>query len=314
MRSVSAGATLEANTVAGTRLELLLFRLRGGGPLYGINLFKVQEIIEPRKLAAIPGANPMVCGVANLRGRTMSIIDLSRATGGPPLAHPEQGAIIITEYNRSVHGFLVHGVERIVHTRWEDVDAPPAGTGRGHYLTAVTVIDKQMIGILDVERVLDQIVHANTEVSAALAAQAPARRQRILVVDDSAVARKQVVRALAGIGVECETASDGQEAIDRLDRLAAEGRDPGGWFDMIISDIEMPRMDGYMFTTTLRARPALRDVYVLLHSSLSGEFNWDMVNRTGANRFIQKYCPDDLARAVIEHFQSAQAGSASAAR
>ena len=311
MQGLKTGATLEANTVAGTRLELLLFRLRERGPLFGINLFKVQEIIGYRKLTAIPGANPLVCGIANLRGRTMSIIDLSRATGGPPLARPEDGAIVITEYNRSVHGFLVHGVERIVHTRWEAVEAPPAGTGRSHYLTAVTVIDKQMIGILDVERVLDQVVHARTDVSAALAAQAPARRQRILVVDDSAVARKQVVRALAGIGVECETARDGQDAIERLERLAAEGRDLSTWFDMIISDIEMPRMDGYMFTAALRARPALRDTFVLLHSSLSGEFNLDMVNKTGANRFIQKYCPDDLARAVIEHFESGQVGTAS---
>jgi two-component system chemotaxis response regulator CheV len=157
------------------------------------------------------------------------------------------------------------------------------------------------------------VVHAKTDVSAALAAQAPARRQRILVVDDSAVARKQVVRALAGIGVECETASDGQDALERLERLAAEGRDLSTWFDMIISDIEMPRMDGYMFTAALRARPALRNTYVLLHSSLSGEFNWDMVNKTGASRFIQKYCPDDLAKAVIEHFESGQAGTASAA-
>jgi two-component system chemotaxis response regulator CheV len=311
MHGLKTGATLEANTVAGTRLELLLFRLRERGPLFGINLFKVQEIIGYRKLTAIPGANPLVCGIANLRGRIMSIIDLSRATGGPPLARPEDGAIVITEYNRSVHGFLVHGVERIVHTRWEAVEAPPAGTGRSHYLTAVTVIDKQMIGILDVERVLDQVVHARTDVSAALAAQAPARRQRILVVDDSAVARKQVVRALAGIGVECDTASDGQDAIERLERLAAEGRDLSTWFDMIISDIEMPRMDGYMFTAALRARPALRDTFVLLHSSLSGEFNLDMVNQTGANRFIQKYCPDDLAKAVIEHFESAQAGTTS---
>jgi two-component system chemotaxis response regulator CheV len=310
MKPSSQGATLEANKVAGTRLELLLFRTRERGQLFGINLFKVQEIMPYRKLTPLPLANPLISGIANLRGQTMSVVDLSRAIGGPPLAQPEKGAILITEYNRSVHGFLVHSVDRIVHTGWESVDAPPPVTGRSHYLTAVTLIDRQMIGILDVERVLDQIVHAKTDLSAEVAAQAPTTRQRILVVDDSLVARKQVVRALAGIGVDCLTANDGQEAIELLNELAGNGHDMRTYFDMIISDIEMPHVDGYMLTQMIRARGDMQSTYILLHSSISGEFNWDMVNRTGANRFIQKYCPDDLAKAVIEHFAEAQAAGA----
>lgn len=304
------GTTLEANKVAGTRLELLLFRVRERGQLFGINLFKVQEIMPYRKLTPLPHANALVSGIANLRGQTMSVVDLSRAIGGPALANPSQGVILITEYNRSVHGFLVHSVDRIVHTRWEQVDAPPAVTGRSHYLTAVTLIDNQLVGILDVERVLDQIVQATTDLSADVAARAPTKRQRILVVDDSMVARKQVVRALAGIGVDCLTANDGQEAIDLLKELAEQGNDLRSYFDMVISDIEMPHVDGYMLTQLIRARPDMTSTFILLHSSISGEFNWDMVNKTGANRFIQKYCPDDLAKAVIEHFTETQAANA----
>src|SRR5690606_4368720 len=110
MSNPTRGSILESNRAAGTRLELLLFRL-GGRQLYGINVFKVQEVIHFRQLTRMPGANPLVSGIATLRGVTMPILDLSRAIGGVPLKNPEEGIIIITEYNRSVHGFLVGSVE-----------------------------------------------------------------------------------------------------------------------------------------------------------------------------------------------------------
>ena len=294
-----SGETLESNRAAGTRLELLLFRLNGP-QLYGINVFKVQEVIPYQSLTRIPGAHPLVNGVATLRGVTMSVIDLARAVGSQPMAKPEDGIIIITEYNRSVHGFLVSAVERIVYTQWEEVLAPPDAAGHHNFVTAITIIDKQMVEILDVEKVLDNIVHASTDVSGDLAKQAAANGHRVLVVDDSSVARKQISRALEQINIECITATDGQDALDLLERLAAEGHEMGNYFSMIISDIEMPKVDGYMLTTELRKLPDYKETYILLHSSISGEFNVDMVKKTGANKFIQKYSPDELAQAVLE--------------
>jgi two-component system chemotaxis response regulator CheV len=294
------GSTLESNRAAGTRLELLLFRL-GGKQLFGINVFKVQEVIPYQALYKLPGANPMVNGVATLRGITMSVIDLSRAIGGPAMANPEDGIIIITEYNRSVHGFLIHSVDHIAYTQWENVQPPPAAIGSRSFTSAITTIDDQMIEIIDVERVLDNIVHASTDVSSEMTNMASQESHRVLVIDDSMVARKQIERALQQVNIECVTATDGANAIHLLEQLAADGNDMRHYFSMIISDVEMPNMDGYMLITELRKRPEFEHIYILMHSSISGEFNIDMVKKTGANKFIQKYSPDELAETVLQH-------------
>ncbi len=290
----------EANRAAGTRLELLLFHL-GGRQLFGINVFKVQEIIPYQQVTKVPGKHPLVCGIATLRGITMPILDLAAAIGKPPLGDLSDTYIIVSEYNRSVHGFLVKGVDRIVNTAWDKVLPPPRGSGRNTFVTAVTLLDGAMVEILDVEKILDSVVHANTDLSAETAARAgDGVAKRVLVVDDSSVARTQIERALAQIGVECVTAKDGKDAMALLQQLVAGGEDPREHFAMVISDIEMPEKDGYQLTTEIRAMPEAEGLYILLHSSISGVFNVDMVRRTGANRFIQKYHPDDLANAVLE--------------
>jgi two-component system chemotaxis response regulator CheV len=293
------GGVLESNRLAGTRLELLLFSL-DGAQKFGINVFKVQEVIPFKALTRLPGAHPLVEGIATLRGVTMSIMDLSRAIGGAPLREPEQGNIIITEYNRSVHGFLVNKVHRIVNTHWENVQPRPGGIGKDSYVTAVTIVDNELIEILDVEKVLDQVVQASTDVSEELANARDGAVRQVLVVDDSSVARTQIARALAQVGVECTAVEDGKQALQLLQRMRNEGIDVASHFFMVISDIEMPEMDGYMLTTAIRKDPRMARLYILLHSSISGVFNFDMVRKTGANRFIQKYSADDLAKAVLE--------------
>lgn len=297
-----AGTVIDANRAAGTRLELLLFRV-DDTQVFGINVFKVQEVIPYRPLTRLPGAHPLVRGIANLRGVTMPILDLAAGIGKGPTRKPEQCYIVITEYNRSVHGFLVTAVERIVNTGWDRVLPPPKGAGGNSYVTAVTIIDGQMIEILDVEKILDAVVHTSTEVCADLTAQAGDLRHLVLVVDDSSVARNQMQRSLGQIGVECVLVQNGKEALELLQRLVREGVDVRTRFAMLISDIEMPEMDGYQLTTALRSLPQTRDLYILLHSSISGVFNADMVRKTGANRFIQKYHPDDLAAAVLDELQ-----------
>jgi len=299
MTDCSANSVLDANRAAGTRLELLLFRL-DQPQLYGINVFKVQEVVGYRPLTRMAGCHPLVKGIATLRGITMSVIDLAQAIGFAPLSEPERGQIVVTEYNRSVHGFLVRRVERIIHTQWDQVQPLPKKLGGETFVTAVTLIDKTLIEILDVEKALDQVVHASTEVSSALTKQTDARAAKALVVDDSSVARHQIQRALEQIGVECTLMNDGKQAIEYIERLLAAGVDVARHFALVISDVEMPEIDGYRLTTWLRQQPGTREIYVLLHSSISGVFNLELVRRTGANQFIQKYHPDDLARAVLE--------------
>jgi two-component system chemotaxis response regulator CheV len=298
--SYDTKSILEANKVAGTRLELLLFKT-SDEQQFGINVFKVQEIIPYQRLTVMPGSHPLVRGVAHLRGRNMPIIDLAAAIHKAPFADVTKTNIIITEHNRSVHGFLVGKVDRIVHTGWDKVFPPPKGSGRNTYVTSVTIIDKTMVAILDVERVFDEVAHTDTSVSEKLSSRAHrGEPKRVLVVDDSSVARNQIRRALEQIGVECVVTQDGRHALETLNGLQASGIDLREHFSMIISDIEMPEIDGYQLTATIRSMPALAGIYILLHSSISGEFNRDMVRKTGANRFIQKYSPNDLADAVLE--------------
>lgn len=297
---------LESNEAAGTRLELLLFRLNGP-QLYGINVFKVQAVQPHPALASLPGVHPLVLGVARLRGMTMPVMDLSEGIQLGPLQARSRSHVVISEYNRSVHGFLVQSVDRIAHTEWDSVHPPPSGMGGNHFLSAVTLMGGELVQIIDVEKVLDQVVHASTSVRDELVRRRLEPKRRILVVDDSRVARRQVEAAMAQIGVECETAVDGRQALERIEALHRAGTDPAAWYDMVISDIEMPNMDGYMLVTALRHRTDCRNLYVLLHSSISGEFNVDMVRRTGANRFIQKYCPDELAEAVVEQLRAQEA-------
>lgn len=299
-KASSKAPVLEANRLAGTRLELLLFKLNGRQQ-FGINVFKVQEIIPQSDITKLPGTHPLVQGIATLRGITMPILDLSQAVGGPPLRDLEHSNIIITEYNRSVHGFIVGQVERIVNTDWENVLPRPGGIGKNSFVNAITLIDGDMIEILDVEKVLDQVVNANTSVSSDITDRRDGKRHQVLVVDDSNVARKQITRALEQIGVDCIAMEDGKSALELIDALVADGVDVSSHFAMVVSDIEMPEMDGYMFTTALRKNPATESLYILLHSSISGEFNIDMVEKTGANGFIQKYDANDLAQRVLDH-------------
>ncbi len=289
--------------MAGTnRLELLMFRLTGR-QLFGINVFKVQEVIQCPPLTHLPQSNPLVKGIANMRGKTIPIMDLSMAIGRSPLGDPLNSYIIITEYNRTVQGFLVGSVDRIVNMQWKDILPPPKGAGRGAYLTAVTNVDNELVEIIDVEKVLDQVVHINTDVSNELLENSvnTTQMRHVLVADDSSVARNQIKRALDQVGLEATMVKDGKEALSLLDKWAKEGP-INNRVSMVLSDIEMPEMDGYTLTAEIRRNADLKGLYVILHSSLSGVFNNAMVERVGANVFVPKFHPDDLVKAVLSFF------------
>src|SRR5690606_17008983 len=150
--------------VGQNRLELLLFRL-DGGQLYGINVFKVKEVLQCPRLTVLPKSSRVVRGVANIRGGTIPIIDLALATGKPALDDLANSFVIITEYNTKVQGFLVRSVERIVNMNWEEIHPPPRGAGRDHYLTAVTRVDDLLVEIIDVEKVLAEVVPMSESIS-----------------------------------------------------------------------------------------------------------------------------------------------------
>ncbi|EKO3703647.1 chemotaxis protein CheV, partial [Vibrio metschnikovii] len=242
-------------------------------------------------------------GVAHIRGQTVSVIDLSLAVGGRPTVDIDKSFVVIAEFNRSIQAFLVSSVERIINMRWEAILPPPEAAGKGNYLTAVTNIDNELVEILDVEKILAEIAPVNEIMNASIgediahAEQEKPIVRRILIADDSSVARKQVQRAIESIGFECILTKDGKDAYEKLLSMAEEGS-IYEQICLVISDIEMPEMDGYTLTAEIRRHNELKNLYVILHSSLSGVFNQAMVERVGANSFIAKFNPDELGNAV----------------
>ncbi|MDN3649779.1 chemotaxis protein CheV [Reinekea marina] len=302
MAGVMESVDQRTQLVGQNRLELLLFRLEGE-QIYGINVFKVKEVLQCPKLTHLPKSSSVVRGVAHIRGGTIPILDLSLATGNPPLSNIEEHFVIITEYNVRIQGFLVSGVERIINMNWEDIQPPPKGTGHEHYLTAVTKYNDQLVEIIDVEKILAEVSPMNEEVSEELitdevAKQAP--NLEIMIADDSKIARKQITKTLEKIGFSVVAFNDGKAAWDHLKELADQGIRPAEKYPVLISDIEMPEMDGYTLTAEIRNNPQLNDMYIVLHTSLSGVFNKAMVSKVGADDFLAKFQPDMLAQVVIE--------------
>jgi len=315
MSGVLANVDLRTQLAGHNRLELLLFRL-DSKQLFGINVFKVQEVIQCPPLTQVPDSHPVVRGITNMRGRTITVMDLGKAIGGNGIAVPADNFVVVTEYNQHVQGFLVDGVDRIVNMNWGDILPPPKGIGNDNYLTAVTRVDGELVEIIDVEKVLSEVVGWADEVSQEFVQQSAGEEGEyqpvVLVADDSSVARNQIKRTLDQLGIECVLAKDGRQALDQLTQWADDGQSIAlhDRLFMVISDIEMPEMDGYTFTTEVRKDPRLSELHILLHTSLSGVFNRAMVEKVGANDFIAKFQPDELAKTVLErlkHWRSARA-------
>ena len=302
MASLLDNVNARTQLVGQNRLELLLFQLEDD-QVYGINVFKVKEVINrPGDMSKIPNSHPLIFGVATLRDGTIPIIDLSKAIGKTPIADIENCFVIVTEYNRSVQGFIVNNVDRIINIHWENVLPAPSAAGQENYLTAITNLDDKLVEILDVEKVLTSIIGMQIEFNDSNhnAVKDAGVDAKILVVDDSSVARKQIKRVLEHLDVECTLANDGSEALDILRKIADSGESIYDHFDMVITDIEMPKMDGYTLTTRIKSDDRMKDMYVLLHTSLSGVFNNSMVEKVGANAFIAKFNKEDLADAIME--------------
>ena len=306
MAGVLDGVNQRTQLVGNNRMELLLFRL-AGKLRYGINVFKVQEVIQCPSLTHIPNSHPVVCGIANIRGKTISIIDLGAAVGQAALASVAGRFVIIAEYNRSTIGFLVSGVDRIVNLTWGEIIPPPKASGKEHFLTAVTRVDDELVEILDVEKVLVQVIGERGGVSDAIVSEQTTHatvQRRIMVVDDSSVARSQIKRTLDRIGIEATMAVDGQKAWEVLNEMANLPEPVAQQIGMIICDVEMPNMDGYTLTSLIKHDPRFNGLYVLLHTSLSGVFNGPMVQKVGADAFVPKFEPNELASSILRRFET----------
>lgn len=307
MSGILDSVNLRTQMVGQNRLELLLFNLEDE-QRYGINVFKVREVLQCPKLTEVPRRTTSIKGMAHIRGETIPVLDLSDAIGREsiPKEQIQSCFLIVAEYNKRTLAFLVRKVDRIINTQWDQIMPPPAEIGVENYLTAVFEYQNDLVEILDVEQILADLYPMPTEVSEDVAdanVREQARSFHVLICDDSSVARNQMTRSLQDLGCKVTAAKNGREAWNMLNDMTERGVDVTQHFLMLISDIEMPEMDGYTLTTMIRDDDRMSSMHIVLHTSLSGGFNVSMVKKVGADGFLAKFNPDDLATAVVNRIK-----------
>ncbi len=298
----------QRTSLAGTnKMELLMFHL-GTEEIYGINVFKIREVMQMPPVTKIPDSDPRILGLVNLRGENVALIDLAQAIGLG--AMPVEGAkLIIAEYNDNKQGFLVGGVDRIIRMSWERIQVPPVmvQSSRHGAVTAVTKLeDGRMVLILDVEKVLAELhPRADDEVLVGIEMVKELSGKRVLIADDSVVARKQIMKTLERLGMKWEETQTGKEALTRLRHLAeaAEGAGQSIYdvLDGVITDIEMPEMDGFSLTKNIREDARLQGLPILMHSSLSGTCNIEKGKSLGVTDYVAKFQPAELRDKLVKH-------------
>ncbi len=290
------------------RLELLLFYL-GGKRRFGMNVLKIKEVIPCPALHQLPTSNPKILGVAELREETLPIIDLAKAVSSTHRVltdeQIQQGSVITTEINRSHQGLWISDVDKIVLCNWQDILPPSSGTGIGSYTTGITLIDEELVQLLDIEKVLGEVMGIKTIQTDDLHIEKSKLEavfgKLIMIVDDSSMALKQTISALDKLGLQHISASDGKVALQILNDY--QNGDPHTMepISMIISDIEMPEMDGYSFVTQARQLNKFKDIHVLMHTSLNGTMNMQKAISSGANDVLTKFVPEELVAKIIDH-------------
>ena len=298
--------------LAGTnRLEVLLFSLgkdlnTGREETYGVNVFKVREVMLVPEITHAPEMPPAVEGMVSLRGSMIPVINLPNFCGVQSEDKPE--ILIVTEYNKNVQGFLVHSVDTIERLAWEDVKVPPAMMAQRHggLVTAVTELkDGRLVMIMDVEMVLSQTsgFGQGSDIFEGIQ-QVGDSDITLLFADDSAVARDQIIRTMEHMGIKYIGTSNGAEAWSKLkeiaDRAGATDHKASDFVQIILTDVEMPEMDGYVLTKRIKEDPRFSDIPVIMHSSLSADGNQALGRGVGADAYVPKFEPTELSAKLHE--------------
>ncbi|EON93530.1 response regulator receiver modulated CheW protein [Marinobacter lipolyticus SM19] len=279
--------------------KLLLFSLTGRKQ-FALGTLKIREILPYTRLTRLPHSHSAVLGTMSFRGAAVPVIDMAAAVGGRPLTLDEQkaGSIIVTDIQRQEIGFVVRSVSKIIETDWTQVQSPPAALGDQAFVTGLLDLDGELIQLLDVELLLSKVYPSAVNIDGAALTDVESetlRAQRILLVDDSRVARKQLSDVLDSKGIPYEVTSNGQNALDILLQAASIGEP----VDILVSDIEMPGLDGYELAFSIRDNSALEQPYIILHTSLNSEMSLSYANQVGANEALTKFDAHELMQAML---------------
>lgn len=296
------------------KFELLLFRLGKNGTrdqseLFGINVFKVREIVTIATVTPIAGAPKHSLGVARLRDQVIPIFDLPSIVGCKPESN--SNLVLITEYARSVQGFTVDSVEDIIRLDWNQVTSSESSEVGDSLITSIAhYVDNDgkshLIQVLDVEAILQMIAPIKDKQKDELKTVNSSLQLKpgtiVLAADDSLVARSLLEQALNTMAIPFEMVKSGQEAWDRLNLLAQKAEQEGqSIYDkvsLVLSDLEMPEMDGFTLTRSIKQDPRFNQLPVIIHSSLSGATNAEHVRRAGADGYVVKFAASELAETI----------------
>lgn len=304
MRDIDERTNLAGNSM----FELLLFRLGAAAgserrELFGINVFKVREILVMPEVTVMVNAPPSVMGIANIRGQMIPVINLPAVVGCNPTKG--LGILLVTEFARTTQAFAVEEVNEIVRLEWKQV-LSAEGHGGG-LVTSIARLDgnaenTRLAQVLDVEQILRDVFpqqHQAVREDAAIPTLQLPPGTVVLAADDSAVARMMIEQGLKAMNVPYIMTKTGQEAWDRLQSISAsaqaEGKSVRDKVALVLTDLEMPEMDGFTLTRNIKQDIRFRGVPVIIHSSLTGTTNEGHVKSVGADAYIAKFVAEELA-------------------
>lgn len=302
----------ERTQLAGAnRLEILLFSLgldknTGREEVFGLNVFKIREVIQVPQITHAPDMPPGVQGMVSLRGSMLPVIDLAHFCG-MDIEEPAK-KLIITEFNKTTQGMLVNSVEQIIRMEWNDIRVPPAMMAHqmGGLVTAVTELkDGRIAMIIDVEKVLSETAGIHEDETAFEGIEKTEFESFMLFADDSVVARKQIEKTLQKMGIKYVSAKNGNDAWEKLQELATRAESMNipvnEYLKLILTDVEMPGMDGYVLTKKIKSDSRFKNIPVLMHSSLSADTNMAIGKQVGADHYLPKFDPIELSKAVLSY-------------
>lgn len=303
---------IDARTkLAGTnKLEILLFTLgtdshTGRRETFGVNVFKVREVMRVPAITHAPDMPSSVEGMVSLRGVLVPVVDLVKYSGVETDQKPE--IMIVTEYNGHTQGFLVEAVDTILRLDWAAMRVPPdmLTAQMGGLVTAVTELaDGRLVMMMDVEKVLSETSRYDDEYLFNNISPIEVENRTIFFADDSSVARNQIQRTLDAMNIRGISANNGRQAWDELQKIAAQADAAHvpvtSYIQLILTDVEMPEMDGYVLTKSIKSDPRFAGIPVIMHSSLSSEANQQLGRSVGVDDYVPKFEPHKLAATLTQ--------------
>ena len=302
--------SIDARTkLAGTnKLEILLFSLgtnsiTGRRETFGINVFKVREVMRTPPITSAPEMPASVQGMVSLRGVLVPVVDL--ANYAKVATETPRSIMIVTEYAGHTQGFLVEGVDTILRLDWSQMKVPPdmLVAEVGGLVTAVTELpDGRLVMMMDVEKVLSETTNYDEEIVYRNIKPLDNPSLTVFFADDSVVARKQITRTLDAMNVKYVSSINGLDAWNELQKIAAYAQASGqkvtDLVSLVLTDVEMPEMDGYILTKKIKTDPRFAGVPVIMHSSLSGMSNQQLGKSVGVDEYVPKFEAQKLSETL----------------